>query len=108
MVASRTERTWRDSNPRATVTLPPQAATPVNSQSAAAPVNSSVRRAIDNGNDTVVARHRQKPPAGERLRSWQPDYWASNLVKPLATRDRTSAPPAIVCGPASGSLTAQA
>ncbi len=35
-----------------------------------------------------------------------PAYWASNLVKPLATRARTSAPPALVSVVASGSLTA--
>ena len=36
------------------------------------------------------------------------DYWVSNLVKPLATRARTSASPALGCVPASGSFTAQA
>ena len=45
-------------------------------------------------------------PDAERFS--EPDYWASNLVKPLATRARISPSPAVVSVDASGSFTAQA
>ena len=52
----------------------------------------------------------RKAEGGVYARSIQdlPDYGASNLVKPLATRARTSVPRALVSGAASGSFTVQA